>query len=328
MRASTLGEAATLLVGMVDAGAADDRVRPLAEGLRTGAPLRPRGADADRPELRDRIAPYRAGYTVEQRRHDRARPGRGPAAGGRVHQRARAGARHRRARLRDRRRLPGRDGQPPPAVGPGRSPRSRPRPDGRRRGPARPVPGPPRRRAARPADRGRRLQPREPGGAGRPPALRGGRAAADRRRPPALRRRRDGARGIAARPGPGPAGLVYSGADHPAAGVPLRSASADAIAIVEGGTGTLLGLVDGARADSTVHEGAIYLHLGEQYLVRALDHSGRVALVGAVRRRLLHPGTAPVGDHRAGGGDGARAGRRARLPRPDRGARTGGRLPA
>jgi DEAD/DEAH box helicase domain-containing protein len=50
---------------------------------------------------------------------------------------------------------------------------------------------------------------------------------------------------------------------------------------VERETGTLLGTVDGARADSTVHDGAVYLHLGEQYLVGSLDHAAHVALVTA-----------------------------------------------
>jgi DEAD/DEAH box helicase domain-containing protein len=78
---------------------------------------------------------------------------------------------------------------------------------------------------------------------------------------------------------PGPAGLVYRGADHPAAKISLRAAGANAVAVIDGGTGTLLGLVDEARADSTVHEGAIYLHLGQQYVVRALDPIAHVALV-------------------------------------------------
>ena len=77
----------------------------------------------------------------------------------------------------------------------------------------------------------------------------------------------------------GPAGLVYRGSDHPAARIALRSASPSAVVVIEAGTGTLLGLVDEARADSTVHEGAIYLHLGQQYVVRALDTISHVALV-------------------------------------------------
>jgi DEAD/DEAH box helicase domain-containing protein len=41
----------------------------------------------------------------------------------------------------------------------------------------------------------------------------------------------------------------------------------------------VLGLVERERAYSTVHEGAIYLHLGERYLVRELDHGARAAVV-------------------------------------------------
>jgi DEAD/DEAH box helicase domain-containing protein len=48
---------------------------------------------------------------------------------------------------------------------------------------------------------------------------------------------------------------------------------------VDEATGTVLGLVEQERAYSTVHEGAVYLHLGEQYLVRTLDLETRTALV-------------------------------------------------
>jgi DEAD/DEAH box helicase domain-containing protein len=40
---------------------------------------------------------------------------------------------------------------------------------------------------------------------------------------------------------------------------------------VDSGTGAVLGLVERSRAYSTVHPGAIYLHLGESYLVQELD---------------------------------------------------------
>jgi DEAD/DEAH box helicase domain-containing protein len=76
-----------------------------------------------------------------------------------------------------------------------------------------------------------------------------------------------------------PAGYVWAGRDYPAARVPLRSASADAFTVVEEATGSVLGLVDRERAYSTVHEGAVYLHLGESYRVRALDLAARAALV-------------------------------------------------
>src|SRR5205807_6740955 len=75
------------------------------------------------------------------------------------------------------------------------------------------------------------------------------------------------------------AGYVWAGRDYPAAQVPLRSTGADSFAIVEGQTGTVLGLVERERAYSTVHEGAVYLHLGESYLVRELDLPARTAVV-------------------------------------------------
>ncbi len=74
-------------------------------------------------------------------------------------------------------------------------------------------------------------------------------------------------------------GYVWAGKDYPAAQTNLRSASADSFAVVDGETGTLLGIVERERAYSTVHEGAVYLHLGESYLVRELDLQARTAVV-------------------------------------------------
>jgi DEAD/DEAH box helicase domain-containing protein len=78
------------------------------------------------------------------------------------------------------------------------------------------------------------------------------------------------------------AGYVWKGRDYPAARISLRAGDADAFTVVDRGSGALLGLVERDRAYSTVHEGAVYLHLGEQYLVEELDLEGRVALVTAV----------------------------------------------
>jgi DEAD/DEAH box helicase domain-containing protein len=69
--------------------------------------------------------------------------------------------------------------------------------------------------------------------------------------------------------------------DYPAARVSLRSASADAFAIVDAGSGELLGTVEAARAYSVAHEGAIYLHMGRAYEVVALEHDERRAIVRA-----------------------------------------------
>jgi DEAD/DEAH box helicase domain-containing protein len=76
-----------------------------------------------------------------------------------------------------------------------------------------------------------------------------------------------------------PAGYVWKGRDYPAARVSLRSGDAEAFTVVDGDTGSLLGLVERDRAYSTVHEGAVYLHLGEQYLVESLSLAERVAVV-------------------------------------------------
>src|SRR5881398_1951619 len=74
-------------------------------------------------------------------------------------------------------------------------------------------------------------------------------------------------------------GWVWAGKDAPAARVPLRSTSPDAFLVVDASSGDVLGLAELERAYSTVHEGAVYLHLGRQYLVRELDLVARRALV-------------------------------------------------
>ena len=75
------------------------------------------------------------------------------------------------------------------------------------------------------------------------------------------------------------AGWVWAGKDYPAARVLLRSGELDSFTVVDAETGTVLGTVERSRAYSTVHDGAVYLHLGEQHLVRRLDVDARMALV-------------------------------------------------
>jgi DEAD/DEAH box helicase domain-containing protein len=76
-----------------------------------------------------------------------------------------------------------------------------------------------------------------------------------------------------------PAGFVWAGRDYPAARIALRSTSPDSFSVIDTTTGSVLGLVERERAYSTVHDGAIYLHLGEAYRVSALDLDARQALV-------------------------------------------------
>jgi DEAD/DEAH box helicase domain-containing protein len=75
------------------------------------------------------------------------------------------------------------------------------------------------------------------------------------------------------------AGFVWAGRDYPAARFGLRSTSAESVAVVEAATGSVLGIVERERAYGTVHEGAVYLHLGESYRVLELDLPARTALV-------------------------------------------------
>ena len=75
------------------------------------------------------------------------------------------------------------------------------------------------------------------------------------------------------------AGWVWAGKDYPAARVLLRSGELDAFTIVDAETGAVLGTVERSRAFGTIHDGAVYLHLGEQHLVRRLDVDARAALV-------------------------------------------------
>src|SRR6202012_5860625 len=51
------------------------------------------------------------------------------------------------------------------------------------------------------------------------------------------------------------------------------------VRICETATGRLLGTVDAAASHSTVHDGAVYLHQGETYVVRSLDLDESIALV-------------------------------------------------
>jgi len=75
------------------------------------------------------------------------------------------------------------------------------------------------------------------------------------------------------------AGYVWGGRDYPAARFSLRSTTPDPFSVVDATTGAILGVVERERAYSTVHEGAIYLHIGQSYQVLGLDLETRSALV-------------------------------------------------
>lgn len=66
---------------------------------------------------------------------------------------------------------------------------------------------------------------------------------------------------------------------HPA--VDIRGSSGGQIAILEAGTGRLLGSTGVGQAYASVHPGAVYLHQGESYVVDSLDLEDGVAFVHA-----------------------------------------------
>jgi DEAD/DEAH box helicase domain-containing protein len=74
-------------------------------------------------------------------------------------------------------------------------------------------------------------------------------------------------------------GYIWAGRDYPAGRFGLRSATPDSFNVVDASTGSILGLVERERAYSTVHAGAVYLHLGDSYRVLELDLDTRTALV-------------------------------------------------
>ncbi|MDP9329381.1 MAG: DEAD/DEAH box helicase [Actinomycetota bacterium] len=71
------------------------------------------------------------------------------------------------------------------------------------------------------------------------------------------------------------------GRESPHRAVDIRAGTGHVYSIVIGDTGELLGTADESRAYATLHVGAVYLHLGEQYIVRELDLVDRVAVVDA-----------------------------------------------
>ena len=78
-----------------------------------------------------------------------------------------------------------------------------------------------------------------------------------------------------------------TGKYFPAAGldphdrVDIRGSAAGQVAIVEAGTGRMVGSTEAGQAPATVHPGAVYLHQGDSYVVDTLDLAGGVALVHA-----------------------------------------------
>ena len=79
-----------------------------------------------------------------------------------------------------------------------------------------------------------------------------------------------------------PAGWFWpSTRERPAGAVDIRGSGLGQVAVVEAGTGRMLGTADAGSAPATVYPGAVYLHRGESYLVESLDLDAGIALVTA-----------------------------------------------
>lgn len=76
-----------------------------------------------------------------------------------------------------------------------------------------------------------------------------------------------------------PSGWYWTHAEPASRLTDLRGSGGDPVRVVESVTGRLLGTVDAASADSTVHPGAVYVHQGATFVVDELHLDDGVALV-------------------------------------------------
>jgi DEAD/DEAH box helicase domain-containing protein len=76
-----------------------------------------------------------------------------------------------------------------------------------------------------------------------------------------------------------PHGWYWTHPEPASALTDIRSGSGRPFSLVEGSTGRVVGTVDGGSAHATAHEGAVYVHRGETWLVDSLDLEDRVAMI-------------------------------------------------
>jgi DEAD/DEAH box helicase domain-containing protein len=76
-----------------------------------------------------------------------------------------------------------------------------------------------------------------------------------------------------------PSGWYYARHRRPAREISIRGDLGRPVRVVEEATGRLVGTMDEPSAHRYVHDGAVYLHQGESYLVSRLDLADGVALV-------------------------------------------------
>lgn len=89
------------------------------------------------------------------------------------------------------------------------------------------------------------------------------------------------------------AGWFWTSPERAVDAIDLRTSAGRSVEIIESATGRLVGQVDPASADRAVHEGAVYLHQGQQWLVETYDPPAGTALVRRCRAGYL---TQPLTD--------------------------------
>jgi len=77
-------------------------------------------------------------------------------------------------------------------------------------------------------------------------------------------------------------GWFWTDPQWAAAGIDIRSTGGQQTSLIETETGRVIGTVDGGRAHSTAHAGAVYVHRGESWLVTDLDLDEHVATLAPV----------------------------------------------
>ena len=76
-----------------------------------------------------------------------------------------------------------------------------------------------------------------------------------------------------------PVGWFWARTERATDQVDLRGAGGSPYRVVEVATGRVLGTADAGSADRTVHQGAVYVHQGDTFVVRRLDLDERLAMV-------------------------------------------------
>lgn len=78
-------------------------------------------------------------------------------------------------------------------------------------------------------------------------------------------------------------GWYWTRPDRAVDSIDLRSSAGSSIEVVEEATGRVIGQIDPGGADRSVHEGAIYLHQGEQWLITSYVPAEHAALARRTR---------------------------------------------